>query len=89
MSINKIIDVWDENGYMMNTCVCYEDAYEKAEYYQKALDALRALDGDITLKSSAVANLSRTISELMALSRQAINDKSECMRRLKKEMKNE
>ena len=88
MSINKIIDVWDENGYMMESCLAYEEAYEKVGYYQNALEVLKALDGSITLKSSVVSNLSKEIRELMATSKQAIDDKSERLRTLEQQRKN-
>lgn len=83
MSINKIIDVWNEDGYMMQSCVAYEDAYENVEYYLKALEAVDALDGSVTIKTSVARNMSRVIRELLATSKQAIGDKSECIQRLK------
>ncbi len=88
MSINRVVDVWDPDGYMIKSCVEYEGAYENAEKYLKALDALVALDGSVTLKSSAVDKLGKAIRDLMESSKQAIDDKSERLHTVEQQRKN-
>lgn len=87
MSTNKIIDVWNENGYMMQSCLDYEEAYLQASGFLESLIVLNTLDGSVTLTPSGIERLGKAISELLTSSKRAIDEKSECMHRLKRQEK--
>ena len=81
---NKVIDVWDENGYMMNSCMDYECYREKLEKWTDLFKSLSNVYGsEITLNHNMIKEMNDAINGLVKSSEDAINEKSEIIRTLK------